>query len=993
MQRGVSRIVVLLAVSASAVFSQPVDFQRQVRPILSDKCFHCHGPDQSTRMVNLRLDTRQGVLEKRRTGLVVAPGKPQASLLWQRVDASQPARRMPPVSSHKSLSAEQKEILRRWIEQGAPWQEHWAFAAPERPAPPPVKSASWPRSPVDRFVLARLESAGLTPAPEASRYTLIRRATLDLTGLPPTPEEVRAFVADDSPDAYEKLVDRLLASPRYGEHRARYWLDAARYADTHGIHIDNYREMWAWRDWVIGAFNRNLPFDRFTIEQLAGDLLPNPTLDQRIATGFQRCNPTTNEAGAIEEEYEAIYAKDRVDTLGAVWLGLTIGCATCHDHKYDPLSQRDFYALTAFFRNTRQYVFDGNIADVLPTLTVPRDEDRDELIRLLGREAELRAALKAEAEKGFDAWLASRDPKPPSSPLPPSRELVSYTPAGNAAGPVELAHYDWFDGSRPFSVSVWFTLPKNDEGFTLAGQSDSKRKGLGWALGGRTPSFRLTRADGESLVYRAGFMQRLEPEKWYHLAATYDGRRDRHGLALYLDGKLMPRAGSNEDLVRLDESISTGEPLRIGPLEGGAIAGVRIYRDVLSPEEIELLARWPAIVKGDREALRLYYTANHNPEWRRHALELAAVRASLLDLRRRGSITHVMEERTDSKPVARLLYRGMYDQPRETLEPAVPAVLPPLGASQPRNRMGLALWLMDASNPLTARVTVNRFWQEVFGTGLVATSYDFGSQGEAASHPQLLDWLAVEFRESGWDMKKFFRLLVTSATYRQAALTTPEKLKLDPANRLLSRGPRFRMDAEMVRDYALAASGLLVPAIGGPSVKPYQPDGIWEAVAMHSSNTRFYQRDTGDKLYRRSLYTFWKRSAPPASMDIFNAPTRESCTVRRERTNTPLQALVTMNDVQFVEAARRLAEDAIQAEGLDSLAWRVLGRPLSRAETHIAARAFHDYWNYYKAHPDDARKLIAAGESKPDPALPPAQLAAYTMLANQLFNLDEVLTK
>lgn len=535
-----TRYVPLLGLSLCSGFaasSPPVDFQREVRPILSDKCFHCHGPDKSTRMMNLRLDTRPGLLEKRKAGAVVAPGRPRASLLWQRVAAGEAARRMPPAYSNKTLTAEQKEVLRRWIEAGAPWSEHWAFAAPVRPAPPEVKRAEWVRNPVDRFILARLEGAGLAPAPEADRHTLLRRVTLDLTGLPPSPEEARAFLADASADAYEKAVDRLLASPRYGEHRARYWLDAARYADTHGIHIDNQREMWAYRDWVIHAFNRNLPFDRFTVEQLAGDLLSKPTLDQLVATGFQRCSPSTNKAGAIQDEYEAIYAKDRVDTMGAVWLGLTVGCATCHDHKYDPISQKDFYALTAFFRNTTQYTFDGNIAEVPPTVVVPRKEDREAYERILAREAELREAMKSAAgaaEADFERWRAGSAAAGFAAPLPVSRELLSLTPAADSppeaaieevAGrkafrlggkPLVLRNLDWFDGDRPFSVSVWFYLPRNDQGVTLVSQSDSGRKGQGWVLGGRNPSFRLEQSDGKSLTYRAGFLQLLEPEKWYH---------------------------------------------------------------------------------------------------------------------------------------------------------------------------------------------------------------------------------------------------------------------------------------------------------------------------------------------------------------------------------------------------------------------------------------------------------------------------------------------
>jgi hypothetical protein len=983
-------------------------------------------------MANLRLDTREGLSEVRR-------GRRVPSLIWQRVSAAEPLNRMPPPHSNKTLTAEQKATLKRWIDEGAKWSAHWSFTPPRRPALPAVKAKSWVRNPIDAFILASLERAGLAPAPEADRRTLIRRATLDLTGLPPTPEEVDAFLADSSPNAYEKALDRLLASPHWGEHRGRYWLDAARYADTHGIHIDNYREIWPYRDWVIDAFNRNLPFDRFTIEQLAGDLLPNATLEQRIATGFQRCNPTTNEAGAIQDEYEAIYAKDRVDTTGAVWLGLTVGCATCHDHKYDPILQRDFYAMTAFFRNTTQFTFDGNIAEVAPIAIVPSPQDRAEYDGLVAKQAGLRARMR-QAEQAdaaaFRKWMAGGEWRQASEPLPAGREILSLVagrkdvlsmkgqatpwplpdgvsiaadPAMHSGAVLDLGKRalaldapEW-SSRDAFSVSAWIKLANTGEGVTVAGQSDSTKKGEGWSFtvgGSRVPSFQINRGDNKRLVYNGTFINVLQAGRWYHLAASYDGTGDPLGLAVYLDGERLPRAGANEDLKSLDREVRSTQPLRISGFQGGALGEVRLYRGVFTPAELALLAAWgPAEKRTAEKTARLYYELRHDRVWRDASYDLASLEPEFRAIRGRGAFTQVMQEKPGSKPVARLLYRGMYDQPRETLEPAVPTVLPQLSPKMPRNRLGLAQWLVDPGNPLTARVTVNRFWQEVFGAGIVRTAEDFGSQGETPSHPELLDWLAVEFRESGWDVKKFYKLMLTSAAYRQSAATTPEKLKADPENRLISRGPRFRMDAEMVRDYALAASGLLVPRIGGPSVKPYQPDGVWEAVAMYSSNTRFYKRDSGDKLYRRSLYTFWKRSAPPASMDIFNAPSRENCTVRRERTNTPLQALVTMNDPQFVEAARRLAELALRAApagsapGFDFMARRLVGRALNDREREVVATSYRDFLRYYDGKPDEARRLIATGESKPDAALPAAELAASTVVANQLMNLDEVLTK
>ena len=1043
-----------LAAQQPSTKSAPVvDFQRVVRPILSDNCFACHGPDKNTRMVDLRLDTQEGAFTARDNGTPIVPGNLQASLVYQRITEPDPARRMPPESSHKSLTAEQKEILKRWIEQGASWKQHWSFVPTARPAFPAVKTKAWIRNPIDQFILAKLESAGLQPAPEADRRTLIRRVSLDLTGLPPSPKEVEAFVNDKSKNAYERLVDELLASDRYGEHRARYWLDAARYADTHGIHVDNYREMWPYRDWVIQAFNRNLAFDRFTIEQLAGDLLPNRTLDEQIASGFHRCNVTSNEGGLIVEEFEAIYAKDRVDTTGTVFLGLTVGCATCHDHKFDPISQKDFYSMAAFFRNTTQPTMDGNVPDTPPIVVVPRPEDRARWRQISQEESAVKGQIqqaRTAPDSAFDAWLSSDARRTLESPLDPASQLLTISvtdqigvetarrnskvaiPQGvtlgeistlgrkglyfDTTGAVELPNFDGFAADKPFSVAVWIYCPKESDSFVVASQLDPADKSRGWLIdiNGRIPALRLIGDEGKSIVITAGFAQQLKVGTWNHLVVTYDGSREQAGMGLYVNGKIIPTQGGEQTLA-LPGDIRTLAPLRLGSDEGryfhgGAIADFRIFTRALSAEEAYLASLWPTLDGAldkqtdqlsaeERDALHLHFLNDRDVNYRALAAKLLAFEAERRQIRERGSVTLVMQEKPDSKPMAHILYRGQYDQPRDEVQPNVPSALPPIPASFPRNRLGLAQWLVDPANPLTARVTVNRFWQEIFGTGIVKTTEDFGSQGQAPTHPELLDWLAVEFRESGWNMKKLFRLMVTSSAYRQAALATEDKLQKDPDNRLLSRGPRFRMDGEMVRDYALAASGLLLPVVGGPSVKPYQPDGIWEAVAMEGSNTRFYKRDTGDKLYRRSLYTFWKRSAPPASMDIFSAPTRESCTVRRERTNTPLQALVTMNDPQFVEAARHLAEQAmLGSQGsadreFDFIAARLLARSLEQKERDIAKRAYLDYLAYYNSHSEDARKLLSVGESKANETLAPSEFAALTMVANQMMNLDEVLNK
>jgi hypothetical protein len=1014
---------------ASVVVAQvpAIDFQREIRPLLSDNCFQCHGPDAAARMAGLRLDLKETALT------VIAPGKPDASRLYQRISAVDVTRRMPPQSSHKSLTPAQIAKLKLWIEQGAPWKEQWAYRAPVKAALPLVKNAAWARTPVDRFILAKLEAKGLAPAPMADRRTLIRRVALDLTGLPPTPAELDAYLKDLSPAAYENMVDRYLASPHYGEHRARYWLDAARYADTHGIHVDNYREIWPYRDWVIDAYNRNMPYDRFGTEQLAGDLLPNPTLDQRIATGFIRCGVTTNEAGIIEDEYAEIYAKDRAETVSAVFLGLTTGCATCHDHKFDPIAQKDFYALGAFFRNTTQRVMDDNAPDTPPVVVVPRPADREAWSKTMSRLSAVRTGMEqasAASENDFRHWLETRAKTTVKAPFEEKTQIYAADLNALAKGNANLQLADSalhflknegvkvedapkLDAGKPFSISVAFYFPKAEQGYTIAAHTSTlNEKTRGWTIdvGARVPAFRMSGDSGRTIEIRAAHLQQLQQGSWNQIAVSYDGSRQQSGLSLYVNGKAVPTQGRGNRNVDFTGDIAVDAPLVLGKsLEGGAVSDFRIFNRTISETEARLLNEWPAIQTAlatdssalndnARAALRTYFLIAQYEPFRKLATEQNELTLESRAIARRGSVSLVMEERTDSKPTAWILYRGAYDQRREQVSAATPAILPPMTSSMPRNRLGFAEWLFTDDHPLTARVAVNRMWQEIFGTGLVKTAEDFGSQGEPPSNPELLDWLAVDFREHGWDMKRFYKQIVMSAAYRQSAATTPAKIEKDPENRLISRGPRFRLDGELVRDYALAASGLLSPQIGGPSVKPYQPDGVWEAVAMDGSNTRYYKKDQGDGLYRRSLYTFWKRSAPPASMDIFNAPTREQCTVRRERTDTPLQALVTMNDVQFVEAARELAGRSMQSAAdwdtrLDYVSTRLLARPLSVRERAIAKKSFDSFRAYYAAHEADAKSFLNQGERKPDPAVPQADYAAMTMLTSQLFNLDEALNK
>ncbi len=1039
-----------------------IEYNRDIRPILAENCFACHGADSAARKAGLRLDQRDPAVEKK----AIVPGKPDESELVARIVTEDPGEHMPPAKSNKTLKPEQKELLKKWIAAGAEYQPHWSFIAPTRPAVPAVADKGWVRNPIDNFVLAKLEAAGLKPAPEADRRTLARRLALDLTGLPPDPAAVEALVTDTSEMWYEKYVEKLLASPQWGEHRGRYWLDYARYGDTHGIHIDNYREIWAYRDWVIAAFNRNQPFDQFTIDQLAGDLVPNPTLDQKVATGFNRCNITTSEGGAIDEEYLVLYARDRTETASQVWMGLTTGCAVCHDHKFDPVSQKDFYALSAFFNNTTQNAMDGNVHNTPPIIPVPRTEDRprfDAIATDLSATREKLAARKAAARPEFEKWLSTataatvfaKNPRQGLQLHAPLTDGIGtetryaaagevraapfgdafgwadgprggksfFVKAGGAAAPPSIPDAGDFDTKQPFTASAWVKLTRGGVTGAIVARMDPADKHRGWDLwveGGKVGTHILHAFPEDALKVVSNTP--VPVNQWVHVAVAYDGSAKPSGVTLYVNGR--PQ-GATTQYDTLKGTTRTAVPFTVGQrhnsekLVGAAIEDVRLYDRTLTAVELEQLRRYgaaaDAVTKAadkrtpaEKEAAFGWWLGTFDEPTRGLETQIADLQAEEAAIKTRGTIAHIMNERTDRQPGAFVLFRGDYDKRRDPVAADTPKAMPPLPPDVPRNRLGLAKWLMSKDHPLTARVTVNRFWQEVFGTGLVRTSGDFGIAGDLPTHPELLDWLATEFREptvgscceppAAWDVKRFFRLLVTSATYRQAALTTSEKLEKDRDNRLLSRGPRFRMDAEMIRDYALASSGLLVRKMGGPSVRPYQPDGVWEAVAMPGSNTRDYRRDSGENLYRRSMYTFWKRAAPPAAMEVLNAPNRETCAVRRDRTNTPLAALLTLNDVQFVEAARVLAEktlaaDADDAKRLDFLAKRLLARSFREPELPIVTDTLKSLRATYKAKPEDAQKLIAFGESKADPKLDASELAAWTMLANQLMNLDEVLNK
>jgi hypothetical protein len=1023
----------LNAADAGTPPKSAVDFNRQIRPILSENCFACHGPDQQQRKAKLRLDTKEGAFaELRSGGFAIVPGKPAESVLLERISEPDSTRRMPPSKTGKHLAPDQIALLRQWIEQGASWSTHWAFTAPRRPHLPPITDVAWPRNPIDYFILARLEAEHLRPSPEADRAALLRRVTLDLTGLPPTLAEVEAFLSDRSSDAYEKVVDRLLRSPHYGEHMARFWLDAARYGDTHGLHLDNYREMWPYRDWVIKAYNSNLPFDQFVIEQLAGDLLPNPSLDQIVATGFNRCHVSTNEGGAIEEEFYVRNVLDRVETTGTVFLGLTVGCTRCHDHKYDPIRMKDFYQLFAFFNSIDGSALDGNAAQYPPIAQITTPQQAAALARLEKRSAEVKNAIAAELAR------------------------VKYDETADAQKPERLtrAEHVWIDDALPAEGKAvvdggingsWNFVSKTAHP-VLSGDRSIMRTatGLGQVVFQEAKPGLLVGAGDTLFAYV--YLDPARPPKEIMLQWHSDGWKHR---AYWGENLIDWGADQTPERHRLGSLPPAGKWVRlevdsavVGLKAGTAITGWAftqfdgtVYWDragivTQTPQgnrSFASLSAWLQTQQGTggqglpkpiREIImieRSKRTESQNKELRNYYLEhvypatrsifqplerkLAEIEKEREALDKQVPTTLVFKERAEPRP-AYILKRGEYDQRGAQVGRETPAFLPPLPATAPRNRLGLAQWLVSKDHPLTARVAVNRLWQQAFGTGLVKTAEDFGSQGEPPSHPGLLDWLAVQFREDGWDVKKMMKRLVMSAAYRQAGRLTPDRLAKDPANRLLSRGPRYRLDAEILRDQALAISGLLVARVGGPSVKPPQPSGLWEAVGYSGSNTVHFVADAGcERVHRRSLYTFWKRTAPPPQMNAFDAPSRESCIVRRERTNTPLQALLLLNETQFVECARTLAERVLReaAPGPEArLAYlfqlATARRPDARETAELLA-TYKDHLATYTQDIESARRLIAVGESKPDGKLNASELAAWTMVANLILNLDEVLNK
>jgi hypothetical protein len=1122
-----------------------LDFNQDVQPILANRCFSCHGPDPEMRKANLRLDLAEWALRKRpKHPDAIVSGHPEKSELVKRIESKDPHYLMPQSAQGeaKPLSAAEIATLREWIRQGAVYRPHWAFEAPVRaPVPAPQTEATWAKTPIDNFILAKLERADLHPTSEADKATLIRRVTLDLTGLLPSPEEIRTFVNDSSANAYDHLVDGLLARPTFGEQRARYWLDYARYADTYGLHFDNSRDIWPYRDYVIRSFNANKPFDQFAIEQIAGDLLPMKNLDPLIGSGYVRLGVSSNEGGTITEELRVNIARERTEAFGATFMGLTVGCAVCHDHKFDPTTQHDFYALSAFFNNIDEKPFNDDRPVWAPVVRIPKAQNRDFYNRVLAQRSTLQSKINEMHRNSHDlvaAWLASHNNAPRAVATNglvlrlrfdegSGEELRNSAPNANPAGfhtstlKGEWGETTWlwpdfrmqsstrvildqtgdYDANQAFSSGGWFmfrSAPFHPGSFgTLISRMDSTKHDRGWELSAedgflsvalvnqvskdpilgerakkstkkgqqeKRPEAKepfnypspqdLSKKDlapnkppeqkkAEEAVAKKDKAQAKTTQKpktegppkdatpnvairvvsvtplaldgaWKHIFFTYDGSGHASGIKIFVNGNPIASRVVSDNLAKA--TIRTQAPMQLGwrnpeehPAKEARYQDIRLYARALGPDEVERLpfedyaaeiashptSQWTA---DQWHVMSEFYLNHVDPSYQ-------AIQRSIPHLDRQldwfsmgGDLTQVSWEKT-SLAYAHVLTRGVYTARTERVEANTPHFLPLLPSGEPLNRLALAKWTVSSANPLTARVTVNRMWYELFGTGIVETTEDFGIMGQRPTHSELLDWLAVEFRESGWNIKHMYKLMVMSAVYRQSAKSNPQQLAKDPRNLLLSHGPRFRMDAEMLRDIALQSSGLLVETIGGPSVKPYQPPNIWEEVSYPTSDTLHYVQDHGDALYRRSMYTYVKRMASPPNMDAFDAPMRDVVCTRRQRTDTPLQALETMNDVQWVEAARVLAQRVIHEAGLDThqrinrMSELLLARDPSAPMAAALETSLQKMQQHFAKDPKAAHSLVEIGEKKRDVHIPEPELAAWTMVASEILNLDETINK
>ncbi|TXF87921.1 DUF1553 domain-containing protein [Neolewinella aurantiaca] len=1029
---------------AYAALPKRLDYNIHVKPVLSDKCFLCHGPDAARRAADLRLDV---------------PGFVDGDEILARIFSDDPDFVMPEAAAKIPLSDHEKAVIAKWIEQGADYADHWAFIPPERPEPPTVAEAEWNDHPIDKFIRRKQQARGFGFAPEADRDLLLRRLSFDLTGLPPTPAEIAAFESDRSADAYEKQVDRLLASPAYGERMATQWMDLARFADTHGYTVDRYRDMSPWRDWVIEKFNENQPYDEFVTWQLAGDLLPNATREQILATGFNRLHPQNLEGGIIEEEFRSAYVADRADVLGTGLLGLTLSCAKCHDHKFDPISQRNYYEFYSFFNNVDEaglIPWDG--ATPPPRLDLPTERQDSIITFLREMEKKQEAGLVAVTEENkarAEEWINQEGYKK----LPRTASLRAHYPLDNnrlinAARPAEKGKMDrkfsqsespemtkghsgngllldgdaWLDlypvgvysRDEAFSIEMWTKIPKDlKTGFLFhKGQGTRLHGERGYHLYLDTFGLELLMAHvnpGNSIVE---FAETDVPrDEWIHLAVTYDGSSKASGYRLYMNGKELPTDVRTDDLTRdiifhnmtdviykdvIEPGLQIGARWRGKGVKGTVVDEIKVYSRALSalevmrsgnPEEARrLLAKGAAeLSSSEKDLLRQYYFMVTLPAYQIAYKDLMATRSRLVDSMEQVKEIMVMREMKTPRQ-SHILDRGLYDSPTEPVETRTPDWLAPMPEGAPANRLGLAQWLFQPEHPLTARVAVNRYWLQLFGRGLVRTAEDFGNQGELPTHPELLDWLATEYISNGWDTKALLKTIVMSRTYRMSSKPVSEEQRLaDVDNVWLARGPSGRLGAEMIRDNALAASGLLNDKIGGKSVKPYQPEGLWKM------NNAVYEQDEGDELYRRSLYVFWKRTVPHPTLATFDVPNRNECTVRRQETNTPLQALVLMNDPAFVEAARILGSRITKAQNRDEAIREVFtylsGRPPGEEEINLLRQLRKQEVDVFSDHPAKADGWLSAGYTRADPTLDPIEVAADAVLASVIINSDAVITK
>jgi len=1049
-------ILLVILESRSLAADRPIDFARDVQPILANHCWSCHGPDENGRQADLRLDLRESAIE---SGAIVLSNSVQSPLI-DRISESDPERQMPPPATKKPLTEQQKEILRQWIAAGAVYSKHWSFETPIQPNFPDLStSMDQPTNLIDRWVLDRLQREGLAHAPSADRETLLRRVSLDLTGLPPTLEEQDAFLSDTAPDAYERLVDRLLGSKAYAERMATQWLDLSRYADTNGYNNDEDRSMWPWRDWVIRAFDENMPFHQFLIEQLAGDLLPNPSQDQLIATGFLRNQGHNTEGGIIQEEYRVEYVADRVHTTSTVFLGLSMQCARCHDHKYDPISQSEYYQFFALLNNLeeKQASYSSFVA-AEPFIRVPSAADSERLEALRIETESLQKILVSHEERvpqSFAIWLQSKSDQElaalwsvhpihrisfdvetdsgPSNPIPSLDSVqpgIQGTIVGNVtwkegrsgksielsgasgASYLDLGQLGSLNESQPFAISVW-VRPEETQGMAILSKMDEVNQFRGYDLlieNGKVAMHLIHRwpENGIKVIAQTA----LTSNEWHHILLTYDGTKKAEGIQIYLDGK-----GTKIDVNAntLTDSIATEKTFHVGLREvslpfHGQIDELQILTGPLQPHHVDELYRaqplsqisdwvrtpWAELKPEQQSLLRQFTLQKIDTEFAAIAKKAEEIKKERESLESKLPAVMVMKEMNPPRETF-LLKRGQYDQPGMPVTANVPSALRAFSNQQPSNRLELAQWLTHPSHPLTARVAVNRVWESLFGCGLVKTSEDFGVTGEFPSHPQLLDHLATSFIGSGWDVKQLHKQIVMSETYRQDSRISREALARDPENRLLARGPRYRLSAEAVRDNALAISGLLQRRVGGPSVKPYQPDGLWEDVTVERRGK--YVADQGEGLFRRSMYTFWKRTCPPPSMVTFDAPNREVCIARRSRTNTPLQALVLMNDPTYIEAARALAQETLIHGGGEDIARiqyayrRTLARSARPVEIPLFLNLLQASRHRFSEHPELADAWNHVGTVSPASDLAPVELAAWTVLASTLLNLDETVTK